>query len=185
MKRKRINRPYIPRREFKFWLRTDREGEAGLIDYIDFLRKTRQFATKVKQGLRLIWSLGEGDTSVLRELFPHIVDQIEYEMIKQESDGDKGGISSQLEEIKKAQDEMRLQLAEQTQKIIPLFDNRGGLLMAGDKPSKLGGLQKELSAPAPDDDDDMPKMDVKKHEATPEEISKNFQNAMANMGFYG
>lgn len=76
MRPKRLNRPFIPRREFKFWLRTDREGEARLIDFIDYLRKTRQFSTFVKRGLRLLWTLGEGDCSYLFELFPHLAERL-------------------------------------------------------------------------------------------------------------
>lgn len=72
MKRKRTNRPYIPRREFKFWLRTDREGDTRLMEFIQYCKSTRQFARKVRDGLRLIWSLSEGNTSVLFELFPHL-----------------------------------------------------------------------------------------------------------------
>lgn len=63
-------RRYRPRKEFKFWLYQDIEAEVKLTEYIDYLRKTRQFARTIRNGLRLIWTLGEGDLSVLFELFP-------------------------------------------------------------------------------------------------------------------
>ena len=40
------------------------------MDYIAYLRETRQFATILRNGLRLMWSLGQGDLTVLFELFP-------------------------------------------------------------------------------------------------------------------
>jgi hypothetical protein len=63
-------RRYRPRKEFKFQLYRDVEAEEKLIEYIDYLRKTRQFVTAVRNGLRLMWTLGQGDLSVLFELFP-------------------------------------------------------------------------------------------------------------------
>lgn len=76
MKRKRLNRPYIPRKEYRFWLRADREGEAQLMDYIAFLKQSRQFVTYVKRGLRLLGTLSEGDLSYLFELFPQLVERL-------------------------------------------------------------------------------------------------------------
>jgi len=66
---------YRPRKEFKFWLCHDRHEDTRLMEYIAFLKTTRQFARVVRNGLRLMWSLHEGDTSVLFELFPHLKQQ--------------------------------------------------------------------------------------------------------------
>lgn len=63
-------RRYRPRKLFKFWLYRDLTEDTRLMDYIAYLHKTRQFATTVRNGLRLMWTLGEGDLSVLFELFP-------------------------------------------------------------------------------------------------------------------
>ncbi len=68
-------RRYRPRKEFKFWLYHDLVEDTRLMDYIDYLRKTRQFAKSVRNGLRLMWTLGEGDLSVLFELFPSLRSQ--------------------------------------------------------------------------------------------------------------
>ncbi len=69
-------RNYIPRKQFKFWLRLDVDREIKLIEFSEYLIKTNQFATTVRNGLRLMWSLGQGDTSVLLELFPKVVQQL-------------------------------------------------------------------------------------------------------------
>jgi hypothetical protein len=63
-------RRYRPRKLFKFWLYHDLAQDARLIEYIEYLRHTRQFARTIRSGLRLMWTLGEGDLSVLFELFP-------------------------------------------------------------------------------------------------------------------
>lgn len=68
-----MERRYRPRKEFKFWLYHDLTEQVKLMEYIDYLRKTRQFASKIRDGLKLIWTLSEGDTSFLQELFPGIV----------------------------------------------------------------------------------------------------------------
>jgi hypothetical protein len=65
-----MTRRFRPRKEFKFWLYHDILQDSRLMEYIDYLRKTHQFAKTVRSGLRLMWALGEGDLSVLFELFP-------------------------------------------------------------------------------------------------------------------
>jgi hypothetical protein len=55
---------------FKFWLYRDLAEDSRLMEYIGYLHQTRQFATMVRNGLRLMWTLGQGDLSVLFELFP-------------------------------------------------------------------------------------------------------------------
>lgn len=61
---------YRPRREFKFWLFTDMPEQARLMEFIEYCKAKRAFARVVRDGIRLMWSLGEGDTTVLFELFP-------------------------------------------------------------------------------------------------------------------
>ncbi|MEO8611417.1 MAG: hypothetical protein ABI690_26200 [Chloroflexota bacterium] len=40
------------------------------MEFIEYCKQTRKWARVVRDGVRLIWSLGEGDPSVLYELFP-------------------------------------------------------------------------------------------------------------------
>ena len=68
-------RRYRPRKEFKFWLYHDLVEDVRLMEYIQFLVKTRQFATTIRNGLRLMWTLGQGDLSVLFDLFPTLRSQ--------------------------------------------------------------------------------------------------------------
>lgn len=70
-----MTRRYRSRKRFTFWLYHDLVEDTRLMDYIEYLRKTRQFAKSVRNGLRLMWTLGEGDLSVLFELFPSLRSQ--------------------------------------------------------------------------------------------------------------
>lgn len=68
-------RRYRPRKEFKFWLYHDLNEDKRLMDFIRFCKSTQQFACMVRNGLRLMWSLGEGNTTILYELFPWLQTQ--------------------------------------------------------------------------------------------------------------
>lgn len=63
---------YRPRKMFKFWLYHDRDEDSRLMEFIQYCKSTRQFARVVRDGIRLIWSLREGNTTILFELFPHL-----------------------------------------------------------------------------------------------------------------
>lgn len=65
-------RRFRPRKEFKFWLYHDIAEDVKLMEYIAYLYASRQFARTIRNGLRLMWTLGQGDLSVLFELFPGI-----------------------------------------------------------------------------------------------------------------
>lgn len=68
-------RKYRPRKEFKFWLYHDRDEDSRLMEFIQYCKSTRQFARVVRDGIRLIWSLREGNLAILFELFPHMEHQ--------------------------------------------------------------------------------------------------------------
>lgn len=67
-----MGRRYRPRKEFKYWLYHDIAEDVKLMEYIGYLYQTRQFARTIRNGLRLMWTLGQGDLTVLFELFPGI-----------------------------------------------------------------------------------------------------------------
>lgn len=90
MKKRRTARPR-PRLQFKFWLYQDVEAESKLAEFIQYCKSKRQFATMLKNGLRLMWSLGERDTTVLFELFPWLVDSL-----KPAPPSDSGGLEDRL-----------------------------------------------------------------------------------------
>lgn len=64
------------RLRFTFWLDLDKPEENELADYIDELKRQRKFVTTIKQGLRLIRDLRAGNTDVLLELFPLVVERL-------------------------------------------------------------------------------------------------------------
>lgn len=42
------------------------------MEFIKYCKSTKQFARVVRDGIRLIWSLREGNMAILFELFPHL-----------------------------------------------------------------------------------------------------------------
>lgn len=72
-----MGRRYRPRKEFKFWLYRDVTLDAQLITAIGNLKTNRSFTKMIRDGLRLLWTLGEGDITVLLELFPNIAEKFE------------------------------------------------------------------------------------------------------------
>lgn len=69
-------RRFRPRKEYKFWLYHDVETDLRLMEFITYLKRTRQFATMIKRGLKLLWTLGEGDCTYLFELFPQLAERL-------------------------------------------------------------------------------------------------------------
>lgn len=60
------------KKDFRFSLFHDTVEDIRLMEYVEYLRKTNQFASMIRNALRLVWTLGEEDLSVLFELFPGI-----------------------------------------------------------------------------------------------------------------
>jgi len=67
---------YRPRKQFKFFLYRDKDDESRLIEFIEYCKSTRHMARVIRDGIRLMWSLGEGKTDVLYELFPWLQQQM-------------------------------------------------------------------------------------------------------------
>jgi hypothetical protein len=99
-------RRFRPRKEFKFWLYHDLAEDMRLMEFIRFCKSTQQFACMVRNGLRLMWSLGEGNTDVLYELFP---------WLKQQAAPDTSHLEQQIADLKRMMLEQgsRLPLASQ------------------------------------------------------------------------
>lgn len=76
MPKKRKPARYRPRKEYKFWLYTDLVADSRLMEFIAYLKTTRQFATYIKRGLKLLWTLQEGDLTYLFELFPQLAERL-------------------------------------------------------------------------------------------------------------
>jgi hypothetical protein len=68
-------RRFRPRKEYRFWLYHDLAEDARIMEFIKYCKSTKQFAGVIRDGIRLIWSLREGNMAVLFELFPHLQPQ--------------------------------------------------------------------------------------------------------------
>lgn len=69
-------RRFRPRTQVRFWLYDDLQSEQNLIEIITYWKARKQFATMIKAGMRLMWSLGQGKLDVLFDLFPQIETQL-------------------------------------------------------------------------------------------------------------
>jgi len=65
------------RYQFRFWLDITKPDELAIGQELETLKKRRQFARTIRDALRLFVSLSRGDVSVLRELFPAVVAELE------------------------------------------------------------------------------------------------------------
>jgi len=63
------------REKFSFWLDLRKDDQFLLADMIYVLKKKRQFASTIRDGIRLVTSLRAGRVNVLLELFPWVVDE--------------------------------------------------------------------------------------------------------------
>lgn len=63
------------RHQLRFWLDVTKTEEDQLAEQVASLKKNRQFADYVRNGLRLMLSLAAGEVDVLIELFPWIVEK--------------------------------------------------------------------------------------------------------------
>jgi len=62
----------MARRRFVFWLNDTKSDENELIGQVYELKRQRSFTATIRDGMRLITSLRDGDLDVLFELFPWV-----------------------------------------------------------------------------------------------------------------
>ena len=139
------------RKMFKFWLDLDKDDEYELAEEIATLRKNRQFAPTLRNGLRLILELQRGETSLLFEMFPNLKAKIS------EPGGNTGGQKQTDHTLDPA---LKIQL-ERLEHLILKQDNR-----PIEKPSKPVVMQPP------------PQITVKKAESSGNS-AQNFLNSMA------
>lgn len=65
------------RLRFTFWLDLHKADEAALAEQIDGLKRSRTFASAIRDGIRLICDLRAGRTDVLFALFPWVRDGLQ------------------------------------------------------------------------------------------------------------
>lgn len=63
--------------KFEFWLDANKDDQARLGDRLWRLKSKRKFAPTLRKAVRLFFDLLDGQTNVLRQLFPALVRQIE------------------------------------------------------------------------------------------------------------
>lgn len=64
------------RLQFKFWLDVERQEEEALAEYVHELKEKRMFASTIRDALRLIWDLRNGNLDILFILFPWVYSTI-------------------------------------------------------------------------------------------------------------
>ena len=60
------------RRMVKFWLDVKHADQQWIAEVVEELRKRRQLARTIREGISLVVTLRQGDLSVLDELFPFV-----------------------------------------------------------------------------------------------------------------
>lgn len=80
------------RQRFNFWLDLNKADDAILAHEIEDLKKRRQFAKTIKDGIRLVIDLRRGNTDVLYDLFPLIEERLRQ--------GHSGEVIAMLDEMK-------------------------------------------------------------------------------------
>jgi hypothetical protein len=146
-------RRYRPRKLFKFWLYRDLVEDTRLMDYIAYLYKTRQFATTVRNGLRLMWTLGEGDLSVLFELFPGL----QSKLTPRNDD-----LIEQFRQMLQAQ---------------PIAALPTPALSAGIKPMNVP----QIAMPTFDEDDEQDTIIIRRDDSAPNKTSNVFMQAVLSL----
>lgn len=70
------------RLQLRFWLDVTKTEEDQLAEQVASLKKNRQFADYVRNGLRLMLSLAAGEVDVLIELFPWILEKFNGQAVQ-------------------------------------------------------------------------------------------------------
>lgn len=171
---------YRPRKEVKMWLYTDKPDEEKLVGYVTYLKQTRKLAQAIRNGLRLLWSLGEGDTTVLFELFPHLEAQLASHFVPP-TPPDSGDMQRQIEAAVRAGIEKAMQnlpaLPAGRMVAEPAYKEVGGSISASAGIGSTLGTGKLMALPTFDDDDDMPTLVLSKST----KATSNGANLMSSM----
>lgn len=138
------------------WLYTDKPDEEKLVEYVGYLKKTRQLAKMVRDGLRLIWTLGEGDLTFLFLLFPHLEAQLASHFATP-TPPDSGDMQRQIENAVAAGVEKAIQnlpaLPAGRMVAEPAYKELGGSISASAGIGSTLGKGKAMALPTFDDDD--------------------------------
>jgi len=147
--------------KFEFWMDATKPDQSILGDRLWKLKGKRQFAPTLRKAVQLFFSLMDGDISVLKELFPDVVTQLETDAYR------RGTAESDSYEV--------AQLKHMIQKL----DEKLDAVPAGNpKPLTVPAL----ATPDFDDDDDFSNLlTVKKSTGNGKQASQNFLNSVMNL----
>lgn len=150
----------MTRYRFSFWLDSQKSDEKGLHQLVNNLKAERQFASAIRDGLRLICDLRAGNTDVLYELFPNLRPPV---VINRGGNGDLEEIKAMLEMVVSQQ-------------------SSGGYQMQSALPATTGAPRAldvpKLAMPV-FEDDDSDTIIIKKSTST--DASANLLKAMSNL----
>jgi hypothetical protein len=96
------------RYQWKFWLDANKDEQLLLCEKLDELKNRRQFAPTIRNALKLFFDLSKGNTKILQDLFPSIVDKIK-ESVQIETQA-----SNEFSQIIKQQAQLIEMMATQT-----------------------------------------------------------------------
>ena len=103
------------RRMVKFWLDVKHADQQWIAEVVEELRKRRQLARTIREGISLVVTLRQGDLSVLDELFPFVRESTQTTSAMQPSE-QFNAILRELNELK-AQQGRALPVASQRQNL--------------------------------------------------------------------
>jgi len=162
---KKTKRQSIPRQTRKFQLRKDHAIDNHVAEILDFKRSKRAEVTTIRDGVRLLWALENGDLAVLFEMFPQYRTQF--------TPGGAGG-GDDLQQIKSM-----LEIVVAGRKSNELL-MQSAAAPASEPPAKGTGLKQikapNLDLPVFEDDDELPTVIVK--QAAMSDSAMNFVKAM-------
>ena len=157
--------PKRVRLQFKFWLDVLKDVEAAIADELERLKEQRKMAPTIRDALRLFLSLGQGDSSVLLELFPDIRGYFYQQFQAEQADA-----ATQFNEII-----LRLNQIQQVQsQPAPISSPDEMRSISGPRPIAAQSFE----VPSYDDDDDGLLLEVRVDADAGARASANFINSL-------
>lgn len=148
------------RKRFMFWLRDDKPDEHYLIDLIDYLKSRGEFASTVRDGLRLVYDLRQRKWDTLFEMFPEI-----------ETDINQRILEAKIEAYETAAGRP-IQVVQQQAQGLLLDQQHPAPPPPGPQPMQIA----QIAAPAFDDDDDDMPLDIRPAQDT--DSGRNLVNSV-------
>lgn len=151
-----------------FWLDDTKPDELAVGQVVLELKKKRQFAGVIRDGIRLITSLRDHQIDVLLSLFPWVEDAIRARMPAPTSAPDTGDLQRQIADLKRVI--MQQGIAAPPVDGYPVMKPSANTLGAG----------RAFSLPTFDDDD----QDTIVIQKATGDNGQNFQNSLAKLGLF-